>query len=509
MEGCLFGGNLFLVLLQFGEKSNKSSMMRLFQCRCLFPALVILFLSGCTTKRAYEPPDWGMVETIIVDIEEPVFSDYLVSVIRFGAVEGGEADCSEAIRNAIDDVFASGGGTVLIPAGIFYTGPIRLKSNVRIHLEKGAELRFSTDPGDYLPVVKTRWEGIDCYNYHPLIYALDAENVALTGEGILNGMADREHWWPWKGKTEYGFIEGSPSQLDPECRPRLKLCNERRVPLEERIFGDGYYLRPQFIHFNNCKNILLEDITIIQSPFWLIHPLLSENIILRRVTMQSSGPNNDGFDPESSRNILVEECLFKTGDDCIAIKSGRNEDGRKWNRPSENIVIRNCIMHNGHGGVVLGSETSGGCRNVFTENCVMDSPDLDRAIRIKTNSLRGGITENIYFRKILVGEVDEAVLRINCHYDSKKEGEGDFPPVVRNIHLNQVESKASKYALFLEGVEDLESIRDIYVVDCTFEGVEEHSIVSYVTNLKIDHSFENGILLTIRDRGAKHSDERD
>ena len=470
--------------------------MRLFLIRCFTTALLYPALCGCAEKRDYEPPDWGMMETIIAEIKEPVFPDYSVSVTQFGALQGGIHDCSDAVSHAIEDVHLHGGGTVMVPCGIYLTGPVRLKSNVRMHLEEGAELRFSTNPADYLPVVRTRWEGIDCYNYHPLIYAVDEENVAITGKGVLNGMADQQHWWPWKGKVEYGYMKGDPSQLDPACRPRLKEYNEARAPVEERVFGEDSYLRPQFIHFLNCKNILLEDITIVQSPFWLIHPLLSENIVLRRVTMQSNGPNNDGCDPESSRNILIEDCFFKTGDDCIAIKSGRNEDGRSWNRPSENIIIRNCTMHNGHGGVAIGSEISGGCRNVFVENSIMDSPNLERAIRIKTNSLRGGTIENIFIRNIQVGEVDEAVLRINCHYDTKKEGEGAFLPHIRNIHLNQVKSQASKHALFLDGVKDVESISDIYVVDCTFEGVKEHSVVSYVSNLFLHNSYINGKLFS-------------
>lgn len=436
-----------------------------------------------------------MMDSIAGRIREPVFPDHMVS-INAPDPEDGVTDYSGEINRAISQVSGRGGGTVRIPPGVYLTGPIRLMDNVRLHLEEGAELRFSTDPDDYLPVVQTRWEGIDCFNYHPLIYARDAENVAITGKGILNGMADNTHWWPWKGRKEYGYMEGDPSQLDPECRPRLKECNEERVPLEERIFGDGSCLRPQFINFLQCRNILIEDVTIIRSPFWLIHPLLSENIILRRVTMESSGPNNDGCDPESVRDMLIEDCFFNTGDDCIAIKSGRNEDGRSWNRPSENIIIRNCTMHNGHGGVVIGSEISGGCRNIFAAYSIMDSPDLDRAIRIKTNTLRGGEIENIFIRDIKIGEVDEAVLRINCHYDSSKEGEGNFIPSIHNIHLVDIESNGSRHSLYLEGIKETESIRDIYVVNCNFNGVEMGPVIENVANIYTDHTMVNGVPVT-------------
>ncbi len=464
----------------------------MYYIRTLFALGVVLMLvtCECQTSSQYQSPGWGMMDSILNQIQEPLFPERVVQIKRTDPDLEGH-DYSESINRAIQNISEQGGGTVLIPEGIYHTGPIRLLDNVRIHLEEGAELRFSTDPSDYLPVVQTRWEGIDCYNYRPLIYASHAENVAITGKGILNGMAGPENWWPWKGREDYGYEDGDPSQLDQGSRPRLEECNEKQVPVNERIFGAGSYLRPQFIQFFQCRNILIEDITIIRSPFWLIHPLLSENIIMRRVTMESSGPNNDGCDPESSKNMLIEDCFFNTGDDCIAIKSGRNQDGRRWNRPSENIVIRNCTMHNGHGGVVIGSEISGGCRNIFAVNSVMDSPGLQRAIRIKTNTQRGGVIENIFIRNIKVGQVDEAVLRINCHYDSKKEGEGEFVPCIRNIHLVNVESRESMRSLYLEGVEGKKSICDIFVVDCHFNGVKSDPVISEVTNLVAENTFVN------------------
>jgi len=445
--------------------------------------IALLIGGGCTDQNVYTPPDWSLMDKILADIVEPSFPEYSVDILRFGAKEGEDYDCSESIKRAIDDVSKKGGGTVIIPQGTFYTGPITMVSNIRLHMEEGAELRFSTDPADYLPPVLTRWEGTDCYNYHPLIYAYEAENFAITGKGILNGMADMDHWWPWKGRDEYGFKEWKTLAVDSTSRDRLMQYNHDEVPVEERIFAEESSLRPQFINFYRCKNILLEDFTVVQSPFWLIHPVLCENLTMRRVTTESNGPNNDGCDPDASRNILIEDCFFNTGDDCIAIKSGRNEDGRRWNIPSENIIVRNCTMHNGHGGVVIGSEISGGCRNVFAENCIMNSPELERAIRIKTNSIRGGVVENVFVRNIEVGEVDEAVLRINCHYDKKREGSGDYLPLIRNVHLINVTSKKSDHALFLDGIEGKECIRDIFLIDCEFNGVKEESIVNEVSNL--------------------------
>jgi polygalacturonase len=224
---------------------------------------------------------------------------------------------------------------------------------------------------------------------------------------------------------------------------------------------------------------------------WFLHPVLSENITVRGVTVVGKGPNNDGLDPESCKNVLIENCVFDTGDDCIAIKSGRNGDGRRINKPSENIIVRNCQMIDGHGGVVVGSEISGGCNNVFVENCKMDSPNLDRAIRIKTNTIRGGVVENIFVRNIKIGEVKEAILKINLKYEPKEIGERNFPPIVRNVFLDGLESKKSKYAFYLDGLEQ-SKIKNIFITNSNLNGVEKNSIIDNVENFNTDKLFING-----------------
>jgi polygalacturonase len=351
-------------------------------------------------------------------------------------------------------------------------------------------VKFSTDPNDYLPVVLSRWEGMECYNYSALVYAKDKKNIAITGKGILDGCASSENWWPWKGKKEYGFVEGMPSQLDSLNRAGLQVMNIEQVPTEERIFGDGHYLRPNFVQLINCENILIEGVTFKDSPMWFLHPILSENITIRGITVVGKGPNNDGLDPESCKNVLIEDCFFDTGDDCIAIKSGRNEDGRRINVPSENFVIRNCKMLDGHGGVVIGSEISGGCRNIYAENCVMDSPNLDRAIRIKTNTIRGGVVENIFVRNITVGEVKEAILKINLKYEPKEIGVREFPPTVRNVYLSNVTSKKSKYGLYLDGLPQ-SLIQNIYIEDSRFDGVEDQNFIRDIENLNVSDVYIN------------------
>ena len=266
---------------------------------------------------------------------------------------------------------------------------------------------------------------------------------------------------------------------------------ENGVPVGERIFGKGHYLRVNFIQPYQCKNVLIDGITILRSPMWGINPVLCENVTVQNVTIASHGPNNDGCNPESSKDVLIRNCLFDTGDDCIAIKSGRNGDGRRVNVASENIIVQGCTMKDGHGGVVVGSEISGSCRNVFAEDCVMDSPHLERALRIKTNSMRGGVVENIYMRNVTVGQVSDAVIRVFFHY---QEGDvGQHTPIVRNIYVSNVTSQKSRYALLLDGYER-SPIDNINLTNCRFDGVEKENVLNHVTNLNMKNVSINGVL---------------
>ncbi len=348
---------------------------------------------------------WAQVPNILKNIIPPNFNDVHFDITKYGAVADGKTLCTDAFKMAIDECSQAGGGIVIVPKGEYLTGAIHLKNNVNLHVSKDAVVKFSTNPKDYLPVVQARWEGVDLMNYSPLIYAYGQKNIAVTGDGLLDGQADNKYWWPWKGKKAFGGVDHSKSQDDSLSRPRLMKMNDDGIPVEKRIFGEGTYLRPAFVEFYKCENILIQGVTLKDSPFWFLHPVLSNNITVENVTTTGLGPNNDGCDPESSSNILIKGCTFKNGDDCIAIKSGRNNDGRRINIPSKNIIIQDCKMKDGHGGVVIGSEVTGGCYNVFAENCEMNSPNLERALRIKTNSKRGGTIKNIYIRNIEVGQV--------------------------------------------------------------------------------------------------------
>lgn len=457
--------------------------------------LVVLFVlyNACGSKQsvvtATDP--WVQVDTILTRIKAPSFPDKDFVITDFGAKGDSVTDCSEAFAKAIKACNEAGGGRVVVPAGKFSTGPIHLKSNVNLHISKDAKVLFSRDTKKYLPQVYTRFEAVELMNYSPLIYAYEQENIAVTGEGELNGQANDENWWFWKGKWSHAGItkekkEGAPDQK--EANERLKKMAEDGVPVQDRIFGEGDYLRPNFIQPYKCKNVLIEGVTIKESPMWVIHPVLCENVTVRKVKVISHGPNSDGCDPESCKDVLIEGCLFDTGDDCIAIKSGRDHDGRRVNVPSENIIVRNCVMKDGHGGVVIGSEISGNVRNVFAENCEMSSPYLDRALRLKSNSRRGGIIENVFMRNVTVGDVADAVVHVYMFYANEA---GENHPIVRNIQVKNVTSKKSDYGIYIEA-EEAYPVEGIVIEDCSFENAAKGNMIKGYKDLKLVNVKING-----------------
>ena len=452
-------------------------------------------------------------------IRVPQFAAQDFPITKYGAKSGNTAKKNQkAIQKAIDTCNKKGGGRVIVPAGQkFLTGAITLKSGVNLVVEDGAVLEFAFEP-DLYPIVPTRWEGLDCWNLSPLIYAYQQKDIAITGKGTIDGGGSRETWWPWVSSPKFGFKEGMPvHQWKETSRPRLLKSAEDGIPLDERRFTKEDGLRPQLINFNQCEGILIEDITLLRSPFWVIHPLLSTDITVRGVHINNDGPNGDGCDPESCDRVLIENCYFNTGDDCIAIKSGRNNDGREGGqgafagRPSKNIIIRNCKMNNGHGGVVIGSEISGGCQNVYAHDCEMDSPNLDRVLRIKTNSCRGGIIENINMRNVTVGQCGEAVLKINTDYEPKEVCCRGFYPTVRNVTMENVTCKKSKYGVMIVGYEDPKlayTVNNITVRNCQFDGVISKPIhqIGLAQDVKYENLIINGSLV-LQEKPYKHYSE--
>jgi polygalacturonase len=366
----------------------------------VFAAFILL--ASCTNK----------VSTQNIEVEAPFempaitipdFSGTPEYVITdFGAENQNIDKNTKAIKKAIEKAHKNGGGIVVIPEGEWLTKKIHLKSHVNLHLEKGATLLFSDNPDHYLPAVHTTWEGIECYNYSPLIYAYECENVAITGSGKLK--AQMGTWQKWFGRPA------------PHMNSLKWLYHQaaQYKPVENRMMAnDSSNLRPHFIQFNRCQNILIDGISISRSPFWTIHPYLSKNIVIRNINVMAHGHNNDGVDPEMSQNILIENCIFDQGDDAIAIKSGRNQDSWRLNTPTKNLVMRNCTVKNGHQLVAIGSELSGGVENVFVDNCeVLDGAKMFHLVFIKTNERRGGYVKNIHVSNIKAGSVSKGILGI-------------------------------------------------------------------------------------------------
>ncbi|MES1195914.1 MAG: glycoside hydrolase family 28 protein [Steroidobacter sp.] len=414
-----------------------------------------------TSPANTDTSGWNDYPAILARIKAPTFPGRDFSITQFGAIANSDIDATQAIASAIMTCANAGGGSVIVPSGDFITGPIVLKSNVNLHLLDGATLKFSTDPAMY-PTLFTRWEGIECFNYSPLISAFGQENIAITGNGTLDGQASNDNWWNW-------------TQSQQDDQKALIIMGDQGIPVAQRMFGAGHRLRPNFVQLQRCRNILVEGISIRNSPMWELHPVLSSNIIIRGVRIDSHGPNNDGCDPECCRDVLIEDCEFNTGDDCIAIKSGKNNDGRRVNVPSENIIVRNCRMQDGHGGVVLGSECSGNIRNVFIENCTMNSPQLACMLRFKDNAVRGGVLENIFARNITVGAVSQAIVTIDFLYE--EGAHGSYKPIVRNVQIDHVRSNASPRVMYIASFPGAE-IDQIKFTNCIFKGVESAEVLN-------------------------------
>jgi polygalacturonase len=370
-------------------------------------------------------------------VKPPSFPDRIFDVRDFGAVDDGTTVNTQAFHQAIEACHVGGGGVVLIPAGTWATGPIHLRSNVNLCLEGDALVRFSTRFADYLPVVFTRWEGIECYNYSPLIYARDCENIAVTGEGTLDGQG--ETWWHWK-------------RLQQEAAKMLYDAEFDGIPVEKRVCGtEEAALRPQFLQPINCRNVLIEGVTFLNGPMWTMHPVYCEDVLVRRVTVKTKGPNTDGLNPDSCRNVIVEDCSFSTGDDCIAINSGMNEDGWRVGRPCENIVIHNCCMSEGHGAVAIGSGMSGGVRNVYVHDCHFAGGD--QGVRLKSMRGRGGIVENVHFENIRMAGLRREAIVLNLFYGSTTAApKSAAPPVFRNIHIKNITCESAGVAVDIRGL---------------------------------------------------------
>lgn len=416
------------------------------------------------------------IAAILRRIRPPEFPSRTVRITEFGAVGDGRSDCREAFARAIARCNSEGGGRVVVPAGTWWSeGPIHLKSNIELHLEAGATIRFTPDADRYLPLVLTRWEGTELFNYSPQIYAYQATNVAITGTGTIDGNAGES------------FAQWKPHQGD--AQNRLRQMGIDGIPVHERRFGQGHFLRPTMIQFLGCRNVLVENVRIIGAPFWVVHPVYSQNVIARGLRIESRYPNNDGVDPDSCVDVLIERCSFDTGDDSVAVKSGRDQDGWRVGQPTENVVIHDCDMNSDHAGLCIGSEMSAGVRNVFLENCRLGK--VETAIYFKSNLDRGGLVEHIRVRGMTVREADRAI-----HFTTEYHGYrgGQFPTVFRDIEIERVTCDRAGTGIRAVGVPAF-PLRDIALRNVTIAAAEQPYEIRNVTNVTLHDVRINGKLL--------------
>jgi polygalacturonase len=378
-----------------------------------------------------------------------------LNIQQLGAKPDGQTKCTEVIKKAIAQAEKNGGGTIYFPAGEYLTGAIILKSNITLHLDAGATLKFSDDFDDYLPFVQMRWEGTVMKSFCPLIYACEQENITITGRGKIDGNGKK--WWNEMFKH---MIEIRDSGDVRELNKYQKMWVEQNQGLET---SDYYhrtmklrFFRPPLFQTFACKNVRIEGVTIVNSPFWTVNPAFCDNVTITGVTINNPpSPNTDGINPSSCSNVHISDCHISVGDDCITIKSGRDADGRKWNRPCENITITNCTMLRGHGGVVIGSEMSGSVRKVTISNCVFDG--TDRGIRLKASRGRGGAVEEIRVSNIVMKNIKREAFEFNLFYDKNQPEEpvSERTPAFRNIHISNVTGSEVKQTCVLTGISEM------------------------------------------------------
>lgn len=393
-----------------------------------------------------------------------------VDMLKAGAKPNGKHLNSSVINKTIQRLNAKGGGTLYFPAGTYLTGSIHMKSNITLELEAGAVLLFSDNFDDYLPFVEMRYEGVMMKSFQPLIYAVDAENISIKGEGKLDGQG--KAWWTEFFKVfidlrDHGIRDVNKYQkMWDEANDVQALYAETNADYVNTL--NRRFFRPPFIQFLRCKNIKIEGVTIVESPFWTVNPQFSENIKISGITiLNPKSPNTDGINPESCRNVHISDCHISVGDDCITIKSGRDLQGRRMATPSENITITNCTMLSGHGGVVIGSEMSGSVRNIVISNCVFDG--TDRGIRLKSSRGRGGVVENIRVSNIIMRNIQREAVILDLKYSNMpEEPVTERTPIFRNIHIQGLTGVDVNTPIFIRGLEE-SPITDITLSDINIQ----------------------------------------
>ncbi len=414
---------------------------------------VLIFFLPFT--NALSQSNFSKADSIISQIKKTSFPSDTFDITDYGARGNGSFDNKPAIMKAVSECSEKGGGVVLVPAGIYYCkGPVSLRSNVNLHLDEGSTILFSPDPADYLPAVFTRWEGVEIYNYSPMIYTKGQENVGITGQGTLDGNSERT------------WVDFRKRQGD--AQKRLREANEKGTAVSDRRFGEGDFLRPSFVQFIDCRRILVEGITLKHSPLWILHPVYCSDITIRNVIFNSLVINNDGIDIDSSCKGLIEGCTFSTGDDAVVFKSGRDSDGWRVNRSSHDFVVRDCTAPRVLHGIAFGSEMSGGVENIYIENIRLGRV-RGEAMQFKANKDRGGYIRNIYIRNVDVDSCGNHLFFFTNSYHSYRGG--NAPSDFHEIHLSNVHCRKTNYVLQVQGLEET-PIHDISIRNVAVEHAE-------------------------------------
>ena len=481
--------------------------------------LAVLFLSTINAQEMTMEEVYEGVEFDMPQVPEPQFPDYTVEITDFGAEAGGLTKNTKAIADAISDVHDKGGGKVIIPRGIWLTGPIEFKSNINLHLEAGALLIFSRDFDDY-ELVKTSFEGLNTVRNQSPISARGVENIAITGKGTIDGNGDA--WRPvkkgkmtssqWKTLINSGGVLSEdekmwfPSEKSKKGHESSTNFNVPDLISEDELASVKDFLRPVMVSILKCKNVLLDGPTFQNSPAWNIHPLMSENLIIRNLNVRNPwySQNGDGLDLESCKNALVYNNTFDVGDDAICFKSGKNEDGRERGMPTENVIVKNNIVYHGHGGFVIGSEMSGGVKNVHVSKCTFIGTDV--GLRFKSTRGRGGVVEDIFISDIDMINIPTETIRFNMFYggnspilegdqDAEDEARDEEPepvteetPSFKNISIKSIRAIGSQKAAFFMGLPEM-SLKNVSLENAVFEVEEGITAIDVdgleLTNVKV------------------------
>jgi polygalacturonase len=440
--------------------------------------LIALFTAANVSAQQHQVTS-PAIDSILNNINPPQFKKAVYNIAGYGAVADGKTDTKAIFDKVITLCSVSGGGQVLIPKGTYYiAGPVVLKSHVNLHFEHGAVLVFSGEPKDYLPAVLSLWEGTEVFNYCPLFYAYQCSDIAITGQGTVNGSASANFatWRP----------QGSADQS------KLRHMGGNGTPVYQRVFGDGFHLPPDMIQFFGCKNVLIDGITILDSPYWVIHPVLCNNVTVQNVTINSHNLNNDGCDPESSTNVLVQHCNFNTGDDDIAIKAGRDQDGWRIGQPTENIIVRDCRFTSKANGLCIGSEMSAGVRNVYMYNVVISK--CLSAIYFKSNLDRGGFIENIRVHNVQCDTARAAFIRFENNYSGLRGGH--YPTLFNNFVIaNVICNYAGEAGIYAVGVNG-NPLKNISLKNVIIQKTQVPEVISNADNLTYNGVIINNITLS-------------